>query len=65
MRFFKTKFFSKVRIGILPGNSITHWRAIHIAKDINPLKLPETFVVNNKPIPKNNTQMPLQNSLIK
>ena len=37
----------------MPGNSKTLWRAVNIAKDINPPKLPDAFIINNEPIPKN------------
>ena len=52
--FFKTKKTSRVRNGILPGNSKTLWRAVNIAKDINPPKLHSEFIINNLPIPRNN-----------
>ena len=52
--FFKNKQTTRVRKGILPGNSKTLWRAVNIAKDMNPPKLPDVFIINDEPIPKNN-----------
>ena len=48
---FKNEKRTKVRKGIIPGNTRSLWKAVNLAKDINTSPIPDILHLNGNPIP--------------